>query len=125
MAKKAFPGGARRGAVSSARGVRVVWTTVPPRAARRIARVLVASRLAACVTAVPGARSVFRWRGKVEEAQETLLIAKTTARAAPALVAALVREHPYDVPEVILFTPGSGLASYLAWISGSVGSERA
>ena len=59
----------------------VVLATCPNRAlARRVAKVLVGRRLAACVNVLPGVESVFTWKGKTERAREVLLIIKTTAR---------------------------------------------
>jgi periplasmic divalent cation tolerance protein len=100
--------------------VRVLWTTVPPRAAGRIARTLVEEGVAACVSAVPGVLSVYRWKGRIEAAKETLLLLKTTAAAASRCRAALVRLHPYEVPEILEGSPGRADAAYGAWVRASV-----
>jgi periplasmic divalent cation tolerance protein len=100
----------------AAAGVRVVLVTAPPRRARALARSLVAYRLAACVNLVPGVRSVYRWKGRVEEAGETLLVAKTSAARLPDLLAAVEALHPYEVPEGIALRVDAGLAPYLAWV---------
>ena len=103
--------------------VRVLLSTAPDSAtADRLARTLVDERLAACVNVVPGVRSTYRWQGAVEAADELLLVIKTTAAAADAAAARLEALHPYDVPEVLVLTPGAGSTAYLAWISGEVGS---
>jgi periplasmic divalent cation tolerance protein len=100
---------------------RVVLTAVPDRAtAWRIARALVEERRAACVNLVPGARSIYRWRDAIEEADEHLLVIKTTAAAYPALAARLTELHPYDVPEVIALAPEAVAAPYAAWLAGAV-----
>jgi periplasmic divalent cation tolerance protein len=96
---------------------RVVLVTAPPRRAPRLARALVARRVAACVNLVPGVRSVYRWRGRVEEARETLLVIKTSAARVPALLAAVAELHPYEVPEGIALPVVAGLAPYLRWIA--------
>ena len=98
-------------------GARVVLVTAPPRRAPALARALVRRRLAACVNLVPGVRSVYRWKGRVEEARETLLVAKTTAARVPALLAAIAELHPYEVPEGIALPVVAGLAPYLRWIA--------
>ena len=103
------------------REARVVLSAAPDRAtAWRIARTLVEEEHAACVNLVPGARSVYRWEDAVVEADEFLLVIKTTAGAYPALAARLEELHPYDVPEVIALEPGAVSAPYLAWLEGAV-----
>ena len=118
MAEKPSRGRAPRG-MASAREVRVVLSTAPPRAARHMARRLVAEGLAACVNVVPGVASVYRWRGKVETARESLLVIKVARRQVKALVGALQERHPYEVPEALVFAPLAGLSSYVRWITGS------
>ena len=96
--------------------LRVVLVAAPPRRARSLARSLVERRVAACVSLVPGAGSVYRWKGRIEEARETLLVAKTTAARLPALLAAVRALHPYEVPEALVLPVAAGLAPYLAWV---------
>ena len=96
--------------------LRVVLVAAPPRRARSLARALVERRVAACVNLVPGVRSVYRWKGRVEEARETLLVAKTTAGRLPALLAAVRELHPYEVPEAIALPVDGGLAGSLDWV---------
>jgi periplasmic divalent cation tolerance protein len=109
-------GGVGRSAATSARNLRVVLSTAPARAAASIARHLVASRVAACVNIVPGVRSVYRWRGKIENTQEHLLIVKTTARALPRCLEALADKHPYEVPEGLVLAPDRALSAYGRWV---------
>lgn len=89
--------------------------------ARRIARAVVQARLAACVN-VLGARvhSVYRWKGKVEAADEFLLVMKTTRRRLGALRAMVERLHSYEVPEFIALPVAAGAPRYLAWVAESV-----
>lgn len=99
----------------------VVLVTCPSGSvARRLATSMVKQRLAACVNIVPRLQSVFRWRGKVEQATEALLIIKTTARRFPALARGIRAGHPYDVPEIIALPITQGSAPYLAWVANSV-----
>lgn len=96
----------------------LVLTTCPNRrAADRIARALVAERLAACVNIVPIARSVYRWRGRIESAPEFLLIVKSLKRAYGRLEKRLRALHPYELPEVIAVPIADGSHPYLAWIA--------
>ena len=85
--------------------------------AQRVARGLVESRTAACVNIVPGLRSIYRWKGAVEDAGEWLLIIKTTQARFEAMRAELVRLHSYEVPECVALPVLDGLASYLDWIA--------
>ena len=103
----------------------VVLVTCPSRAvAARLARQLVARRVAACVNIVPGLTSVFRWKGKLERCPETLLIVKTTAARFEALRRAVLKLHPYDVPEIIALPVAAGHAPYCRWVESSVGGMQ-
>ncbi len=98
--------------------VRVLITTAPPGEARNLARTLVEERLAACVNLVPGLRSIYRWKDAVADDPETLLVIKTSRDRMDDLATRLGERHPYEVPELLAFTPESGLAPYLAWLAG-------
>jgi len=98
----------------------VVLCTAPADASERLARALVEERLCACVNVLPGVRSFFRWQGAVDEADEQLLVAKTTAAHAEALRDRLVALHPYDVPEVLVLPVAGGSPAYLQWVVDSV-----
>jgi periplasmic divalent cation tolerance protein len=114
-----------RTTTASAAAVRVVWTTVPARNAPTIARALVEEGLAACVTAIGDVRSVYRWRGKVERARETLLVIKVATRSVRSSIARLLELHPYEVPEVLVLRPEAGLAAYLRWVVDAGGPVSA
>ncbi len=88
--------------------------------ARAIARALVEKQLAACVNIIGPIESIYRWKGEMEEAQEFLLLMKTSADNISRLRDELVRLHSYEVPECIALTIESGLPAYLDWISESV-----
>jgi periplasmic divalent cation tolerance protein len=89
--------------------------------ASRLARALVERRLAACVNVVPAVRSFYRWKGRVEEDEERLLVIKTRRDRFEALREALVAMHPYELPEAIAVPIDAGHAPYLAWIDESLG----
>src|SRR3954467_13330087 len=104
---------------------RVVLTTAgSEEEARRIAHALVERQLAACVNIVPRVVSIYRWEGKIESAQEWLLIIKTTAANFPAVRDAVKELHSYDLPECICLTIDAGSDEYLQWISSSTGAAR-
>ncbi len=95
----------------------VTLVTCPSaRVARRIARALVEERLAACVTVVGGAVSIYRWKGKRCEDRETLLVIKSTKLRGAALARRVKELHPYEVPEVLALPVAGGDARYLGWI---------
>ncbi|HXF13964.1 MAG TPA: divalent-cation tolerance protein CutA [Terriglobales bacterium] len=100
----------------------LVFTTAGSDAeARNIARELVERRLAACVNIVPRIQSVYRWEGKVESAEEFLLMIKTTDARSADIKAALRELHSYDLPECVVISMQDGSAEYLKWIEESVG----
>ncbi len=95
----------------------VVLTTCPDEStAARIARELVESRLAACVTRQP-VHSTYTWQGRINDEPEVLLIIKTLASRFAELEKRLQSLHPYDVPEIIALPVAAGSAAYLAWLS--------
>jgi periplasmic divalent cation tolerance protein len=88
--------------------------------ARKIAHALVEPRLAACVNIIPRIHSVYRWEGKVEEAEEYLLLIKTTKAREEEVRAAIRELHSYELPECIAIPIESGSMEYLKWLSESV-----
>lgn len=88
--------------------------------ARRIGRALVERLLAACVNIVPQVGSIYRWEGEIEEAEEWLLIVKTTRTAFERVRAAILELHSYELPECICVSIEEGSLQYLSWIGQSV-----
>jgi len=84
--------------------------------ARKLARHVVELRLAACVNVLPGAHSVYRWKGQVEHAEEWILVIKTRRDLFDGLREALLKMHTYEVPEVIALPVVDGADAYLAWL---------
>lgn len=85
--------------------------------ANAIALAVVEAGLAACVNILPRVQSIYRWQGKIESATEIPLLIKSTAALYPALQAAIVQHHPYDVPEIIALPITRGLPAYLNWVA--------
>lgn len=99
----------------------VVFITVPDRkTGLRIADRLVRAKLAACAGIMPGLRSVYWWKGRIESASELLLTLKTEARKVRKLAAEAKKLHPYEIPEIIALPITGGNPGYLRWISASV-----
>ncbi len=93
-------------------------------AARRIANALVEERLAACASIVPAVESVYRWREKIERANETLLLIKTTSACFAALQEKILALHSYETPEIIALPIVAGLEKYLHWLDEQVSSPN-
>src|SRR5690242_12940926 len=88
--------------------------------ARHIADSLVEGRLAACVNILPPLQSIYRWQGKVERAEETLLLVKTTRDRFSALRDRIGELHTYETPEIIALPVADGSEKYLAWLREQV-----
>lgn len=99
--------------------MKVVLCTVPAEAAESLARALVAGEAAACVNALPGVRSVYRWQGAVETAEETLLVVKTSDDALPRLAARIRALHPYTLPEIVALDASWADSAYAEWVDRS------
>ena len=89
-----------------------------------IARALVGDRLAACVNIVGQIRSIYRWRDKVEDDREVLLMIKTRTARLSAIARRVKALHTYEVPEMIAIPVAGGSARYLNWIIESAGPAR-
>jgi periplasmic divalent cation tolerance protein len=98
----------------------VVTTAGSAEEARKIAHALVEGKLAACVNIVPQIQSVYRWQGRIEEAQEWLLIIKTTDAGFERVRDAIKQLHSYELPECIAVDIEDGSPEYLKWIAESV-----
>jgi periplasmic divalent cation tolerance protein len=95
----------------------LVHTTLPDdEAARALARVLVESNLAACVTVGAPVDSLYHWQGAIENAREVPLTAKTRADRYADVARAIAASHPYELPEIVAVPIIEGSADYLAWI---------
>jgi periplasmic divalent cation tolerance protein len=95
----------------------LVITNLPDRdSAGKLAHALVEQRLAACINVLSPCSSVYRWKGKTEDATEFPMLIKTTRERYPALEAAIRAGHPYELPEIIAVPLAGGLPAYLEWV---------
>ncbi len=99
--------------------MKLIVSTSPPEEADRIAKALVREKLVACVNVVPGVKSHYWWKGRIESARECVLLMKTTPALVERALARLVELHPYEVPEGVVLEITGGLPDYLAWIEES------
>jgi periplasmic divalent cation tolerance protein len=100
---------------------RIVLTTIGKQQdAEKLALQLVERRLAACVNIVGPIRSVYRWKQKISNEPEYLLVIKTTAELAAQLHSAFKQLHPYELPECVELAVQGGSDDYLAWLAGEV-----
>jgi periplasmic divalent cation tolerance protein len=97
--------------------VTVYATFASAEEAARIAVRLIDERLAACANLLGTCESIYRWKGKIEQAQEIAVLFKTRADAASALIARLAELHGYDVPAAVVWPIADALDSYAEWIA--------
>lgn len=88
--------------------------------AERIAHSLVKDRLAACVNVIPGLKSIYRWKGAIEESSEHLLVVKTSRELFEKVQNYLSAVHSYEVPEAIALPIVDGAPNYLNWLAGEL-----
>ena len=88
--------------------------------AQKIGREVVVERLAACINILGPVRSIYRWQGAIETADEIAAIFKTTDETVDALIARIAALHSYDVPCITTWPIEKALGSYAAWVEQSV-----
>ena len=102
----------------------VAWVSVPDaKLAEKLARGLVESKLAACVTEIPKTRSHYVWKGKLESSMEIMLMIKTRRKLMPALERYVKKRHSAQVPEIICVPLAAGSRDYLQWVRESTASR--
>ncbi len=98
----------------------VFFTTIDNQEqADSLAQRLVAEKLVACATILPGVTSHYTWKEKQERSSELLLILKTTELLIPALEKRILEIHPYEVPEFVGWPLEAGAPAYLRWVRAS------
>ena len=84
--------------------------------ARRISTQLVTEKFAACANILPGVESIYRWKEKIENGNETLVLFKVSEERQQAFQDKLRSLHPYEVSEIISCNIDNGLPDYLRWV---------
>ena len=100
----------------TSRNCMIYVTTGTHDEAVKIARALIEEKLAACANVLGPAHSIYRWQGKVEEAQEIVVIAKTRRDLADQAMARIKALHSFDNPCAVAYDVAAGLPDYLTWI---------
>ena len=109
---------------TSPRPLLVLTTCASADEAERLAASLVEQRLAACVNMLGRVQSTYRWQGRVEREQESLLVIKTTEARLAKLEKAIRERSSYEVPEVLAIPVHGGSAAYLGWLADSVAERK-
>jgi periplasmic divalent cation tolerance protein len=95
----------------------VVFITIDtPANAQKLADKLLSARKTACVNIIPKVSSQYRWQGKIEKADEVMLVVKTRAALLDELIALVKENHPYSIPEIIALPIIGGNPDYLSWL---------
>ncbi|SUW65671.1 C-type cytochrome biogenesis protein CycY [Buttiauxella agrestis] len=99
----------------------VILCTAPDEAtAQELAALVLAEKLAACVTLLPGATSLYYWEGKMEQEYEVQMLLKSDIEHQEALLACLKSHHPYQTPELLVLPVTHGDSDYLSWLYASL-----
>ena len=99
----------------------VLITASSENEAAKISRALVEAHLAACVNIIKGIRSIYHWKGKIEDESEVLMMAKTQRHLFPSLSKKVKELHAYTVPEILALPIVEGSAEYLNWLKEVTG----
>lgn len=106
------------------KAVQIILCTCPDQeTAENIARLLIERNLAACVNILPGLTSYYRWQGQIELAQELLLLIKSSSARYSSVEAAILENHPYELPEIVAVPVEQGLPDYLHWIDSCLSAN--
>jgi len=99
----------------------LVLTTMPDEtSARQLAESLVTQKLAACINILGPCQSIYSWQDKLEHTNEVPVLIKTNQAQYQALEAAIIKAHPYELPEIISINVDGGLPGYLQWVSAQL-----
>ncbi len=98
----------------------VALTTCPEKSSKELARILVESRLCACVNIIHNLTSIYHWKNEIIIDDESLLMIKTESKHSEALWECVKSNHPYEVPEFIVLPIRWGSQDYFNWISQSI-----
>lgn len=107
----------------SSRALVVLTTCANADEARRLAEALVEQRLAACVSSLGDVTSTYRWQGRLQRDQETLMVIKTTEARFAAVEDLIRARSSYELPEVLAVPVHMGSSEYLSWLGAEVADQ--
>jgi periplasmic divalent cation tolerance protein len=84
--------------------------------ARSVMHELLERQWIACANMLPGAVSLYRWQGKVEETSECVVVVKTQAEHLEAVVNHIKEKHPYQIPCILALPVHEGNPQFLQWV---------
>ncbi|WP_409311334.1 divalent cation tolerance protein CutA [Pectobacterium sp. B1J-3] len=105
---------------SACEAVVILCTAPDEDCAQHLAKQLLEAQLAACVTLLPGARSLYFWEGKLEQQSEVQMLIKSDISHQQSLLEHLKYHHPYDTPELLVLPVVAGDSDYLTWLNASL-----
>ena len=95
-----------------------VYSTIDDiQGAKKIAHTLVEEKLVACVNIIPNIHSIYRWKGKIENDEECVIISKTNDNNVKKVIMRIKSLHPYELPDIIVLPIIGGLKEYLEYIA--------
>ncbi|OGS40096.1 MAG: divalent cation transporter [Euryarchaeota archaeon RBG_13_31_8] len=98
--------------------VAIVYSTIDDfKEAKNIANALVEEKLVACVNIIPNIHSIYRWKGKIENDDECVIIAKTDDNKVKKVIQKIKSMHPYELPDIVVLPIIGGLKEYLEYIT--------
>lgn len=100
--------------------ITLLCTCPDEESAELISRSLLEKRFCACINQIKNCHSVYRWQGTITHDEEILLIIKTTQARYDDIEAAIIKQHPYDIPEIIALPVIAGSKDYLSWLENAV-----
>lgn len=102
----------------------VYSTTSSIEEARKISKILIETKLAACINLIPQIYSIYQWQYKIEETQEVALIAKTTTYSLENLKQTIIKHHSYECPCILVIPIVEGDKNFLQWIQSISGKNN-
>lgn len=103
--------------------MRIIFCTTAPGEGIPLLRALLDERLVACGNIIPGVRSLYKWKGKICDDAEELLIMETDSSNIEAKINRIAALHKYDVPKILAVAPVEGLPAYLKWAAEHTGTQ--
>ena len=101
----------------------LVMVTIPKEDAKRLANILLKEKICACVNIIDEINSLFWWKGKIDEEKESLLLIKTKKTLFTELEGIIIKNHPYEVPEIIGFEINKINKDYSDWLNQECDNE--